>query len=100
MKKVVLAGNSVTAEIINSYLQKDKRYEVVGATVDEIFMAQGGASSLHGSATLAGHATPAWCARCWRPKAQKNRSTTRPADPKAPTPQIGAAETITGFSKG
>lgn len=44
MKKIVLAGNSITAEILYSYLKHDFRYEVVAATVDDEFMATG---SLH-----------------------------------------------------
>lgn len=39
MKKVVLAGNSVTAEILYAYLKHDARYEVVAATVDDEFVA-------------------------------------------------------------
>lgn len=38
-KKIVLAGNGVTAEILLSYLYRDARYEVVAATVDEAFVA-------------------------------------------------------------
>lgn len=41
MKKIILAGNAVTAEILNSYLLQDMRYEVVGVTVDTEFLAQG-----------------------------------------------------------
>lgn len=40
MKKVVLAGNSTTAEILHSYLTPDKRYEVVACTVDDEYVKQ------------------------------------------------------------
>ena len=46
MKKVVLAGNSITADILSSYLAMDKRYEVVGLTVDDEFVDKGGISDL------------------------------------------------------
>lgn len=42
MKKIVLAGNSITADILYSYLKRDSRYEVVAATVDDEFLAAGG----------------------------------------------------------
>lgn len=38
-QKIVLLGNSITAEIYYSYLQKDPRYEVVGTAVDRDFLA-------------------------------------------------------------
>ena len=41
MIKLVLAGNAITAEILHAYLKNDRRYEVVGATVDDEFLAQG-----------------------------------------------------------
>lgn len=41
MKKIVLAGNSVTAEILYAYLKRDARYEVVAMTVDDEFVAAG-----------------------------------------------------------
>jgi len=46
MKKVILAGNAVTAEILNSYLEKDKRYEVIALTVDDEFAEQAGIKGL------------------------------------------------------
>jgi len=46
MKKVVLAGNAITADILYSYLRDDNRYEVVGLTVDDEFLAQGTIDSL------------------------------------------------------
>lgn len=49
MKKIVLAGNAVTAEILYSYLQRDNRYEVMGLTVDDDFLEQG---SLNGCRTV------------------------------------------------
>lgn len=42
MKKILLAGNAVTAEILCAYLRQDARYEVTGLTVDDEFVAQGG----------------------------------------------------------
>lgn len=42
MKKILLAGNAITAEILCAYLKQDARYEVVGFTVDDEFVAQGG----------------------------------------------------------
>ena len=41
MKKIVLAGNSVTAEILYAYLKRDARYEVVATTVDDEFVSAG-----------------------------------------------------------
>lgn len=41
MKKIVLAGNSITAEILYAYLRHDRRYQVVAATVDDEFVATG-----------------------------------------------------------
>lgn len=46
MKKVVLAGNAITADILNCYLAMDKRYKVVGLTVDDDFILQGGINGL------------------------------------------------------
>lgn len=41
MKRVILAGNAITAEVLLSYLQKDERYEVAGLTVDDEYLASG-----------------------------------------------------------
>jgi sugar O-acyltransferase (sialic acid O-acetyltransferase NeuD family) len=41
MKKILLAGNAITAEILHAYLRQDTRYEVVGFTVDDEFVAGG-----------------------------------------------------------
>ena len=49
MKQIVLAGNSITAEILYAYLQRDDRYRVVAATVDDEFVATG---SLEGVASI------------------------------------------------
>ncbi|EHP40427.1 acyltransferase [Cupriavidus basilensis OR16] len=46
MMKIVLVGNAITASILNSYLRGDSRYEVVGFTVDDEFVAQGGFEGL------------------------------------------------------
>ncbi len=42
MIKIILAGNAITANILNSYLRNDRRYEVLGLTVDDEFIAQSG----------------------------------------------------------
>lgn len=41
MKKIVLAGNAITAEILYEYLRQDDRYQVVAATADDEFVATG-----------------------------------------------------------
>lgn len=41
MKRVVLAGNAITADILLSYLKRDARYEVVGLTVDDDYVDKG-----------------------------------------------------------
>jgi sugar O-acyltransferase (sialic acid O-acetyltransferase NeuD family) len=41
MKKIFLAGNAITAEILCAYLRQDIRYEIVGLTADDEFVAQG-----------------------------------------------------------
>ncbi len=41
MKKILLAGNAITAEILCSYLCQDVRYEIAGFTVDDELVAQG-----------------------------------------------------------
>lgn len=41
MKKVLLAGNAITADILYSYLKQDARYEVIGITVDEEYVDSG-----------------------------------------------------------
>lgn len=38
MKKIVLAGNSITASILYSYLSRDSRYIISGAVVDDEFV--------------------------------------------------------------
>lgn len=47
MTRVLLAGNAVTAEILLGYLRQDRRYEVVGCTVDDAYVAKGSVSALH-----------------------------------------------------
>ena len=42
MKKILVVGNSISAEILCAYLRCDSRYEVVGLTVDDEFVSQGG----------------------------------------------------------
>lgn len=42
MKKILVAGNAITAEILCAYLSRDARYEVAGLTVDDEFVAKGG----------------------------------------------------------
>lgn len=46
MKKIILAGNAITASIINSYLSQDNRYQVAGLTVDKEFLNQAGISGI------------------------------------------------------
>jgi sugar O-acyltransferase (sialic acid O-acetyltransferase NeuD family) len=46
MKKIILAGNAITADILNNYLTRDNRYEVTCLTVDDEFVDQGGISGL------------------------------------------------------
>lgn len=41
MKRIVLAGNAVTAEILYRYLMGDPRYRVAGVTVDDAYLDQG-----------------------------------------------------------
>lgn len=38
MKNIVLAGNAITAEILYSYLKHDKRYKLIGLTVDDEYL--------------------------------------------------------------
>ena len=42
MKKVILAGNAITADILNSFLKQDPRYQVVALTVDDEYAGQSG----------------------------------------------------------
>ncbi len=46
MSRIILAGNAITAEILYSYLLGDSRYEVLGLTVDDEFVAQGSVEGL------------------------------------------------------
>jgi sugar O-acyltransferase (sialic acid O-acetyltransferase NeuD family) len=46
MKKIIFAGNAITADILNCYLAQDDRYQVIGLTVDDEFVAQGGIQGL------------------------------------------------------
>lgn len=50
MKKVILAGNASTADVLNYYLAKDQRYKVIGATTDDEYVDDGG---VQGMATFA-----------------------------------------------
>lgn len=45
-QRIVLAGNAITAQILHSYLASDRRYQVVGLTVDEDFIATGRLTSV------------------------------------------------------
>lgn len=47
MRKILLAGNAITAEILLAYLRHDERYEVVGLTVDDEFVGKGDMDSPH-----------------------------------------------------
>ncbi|MEM5770042.1 MAG: hypothetical protein AAGU32_17410, partial [Bacillota bacterium] len=46
MKRVILAGNAITADILHAYLEHDSRYRVVAATVDDEFLVPGGMEGL------------------------------------------------------
>lgn len=41
MTQVLLAGNAVTADILNTYLSTDSRYQVIGLTVDDEYVNKG-----------------------------------------------------------
>ncbi|MDO9419802.1 MAG: acetyltransferase [Herminiimonas sp.] len=47
MKKIILAGNAVTADILFSYLKQDARYNVVALTVDDEYLEHGGIDGLN-----------------------------------------------------
>lgn len=44
MKKVLLAGNGITAQILSVYLLRDSRYQIGGLVVDDEFVTGGGIS--------------------------------------------------------
>jgi len=46
MKKILLAGNSVAAEIIVGYLRQDARYQVLACVVDDEYVNSGGIEGL------------------------------------------------------
>lgn len=46
MKKIILAGNAITADILNCYLAQDDRYQVIGLTVDDEYVEKGGIQGL------------------------------------------------------
>jgi len=50
VKKVVFAGNAISAEILYSYISRDERYEVVATTVDEDFLHLGSFDKVPGVA--------------------------------------------------
>ncbi|MAZ01625.1 MAG: hypothetical protein CMN56_00635 [Sneathiella sp.] len=52
MKNVILAGNATTADILNAYLVRDDRYNVVGLTVDDNYVDQGIVSGFDTSIAL------------------------------------------------
>ena len=52
MKNVILAGNATTADILNAYLARDDRYNVVGLTVDDDYVDQGNVSGFDTSIAL------------------------------------------------
>lgn len=47
MKNIILAGNAITADILNCYLAQDDRYKVIGLTVDDDFLKRGGVKGLN-----------------------------------------------------
>lgn len=46
MKKILMAGNSVTADILATYLSRDSRYQVLACVVDDDFVSAGGVEGL------------------------------------------------------
>ncbi len=60
MRRIVLAGNAVTAEILYRYLLADARYEVAGFMVDDAYVDRGSAFPLPtiGLSQLAGRFAP------------------------------------------
>lgn len=50
MQKIIIAGNTLSAEILFSYLKQDSRFDVVAFTVDRPFISE---SSLHGLPVIA-----------------------------------------------
>ena len=46
MKNVILVGNGVTADILNSYLSEDRRYNIIGSVVDDEYANKGGVIGL------------------------------------------------------
>lgn len=44
--RVVLAGNSITADILFAYLKQDSRYQVLACVVDDEYVASGGVEGL------------------------------------------------------
>ncbi len=46
MKKVILAGNAITAEILISYVVKDERYKLLGLMVDDQYINDSGVQGL------------------------------------------------------
>lgn len=55
MKKIILAGNAISAEIISEYLRQDARYALTGFAVDDEFVSQG---TVQGGSTVALSALP------------------------------------------
>jgi sugar O-acyltransferase (sialic acid O-acetyltransferase NeuD family) len=46
MKKIILAGNATTADILWGYLKQDERYQVIALTVDDEYLESGGIKGL------------------------------------------------------
>lgn len=46
MKKIILAGNAITANILSVYLSQDSRYQIEGLIVDDAFLGSGGVDGL------------------------------------------------------
>ena len=53
MKKVILAGHAVTANILRCYLENDPRYQVIASTVDDDFLSQDSGGTVGLSSLLA-----------------------------------------------
>lgn len=46
MKRIVLAGNALTADIVAAHLRRDARYQVLACVVDDEYAASGGVEGL------------------------------------------------------
>lgn len=63
MKDIILAGNAITAEIIQEYIAADTRYRLVGSVVDDAYVAGSTLQQVEcvGISTVLDRFTPAEC---------------------------------------